>query len=123
MQIHKLILGFFFLTQLSQAADGTLSSYSQTINKNLPEKFDYITVLRTTTVENNHLYYHFLLNATEEEFKGAFPKVKAQILKTVCTQSREKAILKGFKANLVYRYENQKGQSLGEFMIRPAHCL
>lgn len=122
MQINKLLLSFLFLSHISHAADASLSAYSQTLNKELPEKFDNITVLRTSTVENNHLYYHFVLNATPEEFQGAFPKVKAQILKTICGQSREKQVLKGFKANLVYRYENQKGQSLGEFMVQPSHC-
>lgn len=120
--MKKIILLLMFSSTISFAADTTLSAFSVTTNKTLPEKYDNITVLRSTTVENNNFYYHFLLNANHDEFKMALPKVHSQILKTVCGQSRERTILKGFKANLIYRYENQKGQSLGEFMVQPSHC-
>ncbi len=93
------------------------------INKALPENYDRVTRLRTTTVENNHLVFHFLLDAQMPEYEWALPKVKAQVLKTICSDSREGHVLKKERANIVYRYENVKGQSLGEFMVTPAHCI
>lgn len=112
---------FLFITT-ALGAPGDLRSYSAEINKSLPENFDPVTRLRTTTVQNNNLYYHFLVKVSQEEFKEALPKVRGQILRTICSQSREKRGLKTYRANLVYQYENEKGQSLGEFMVRPEHC-
>lgn len=119
MKLFYLIL---FLSASSFAQMSDLKIQSEKMNKELPEIIDHITKLRATTVQNNDLYYHYLVNATQQEFNLAFPKVKAQILKTICTQKREKIILKSLKANIVYQYENLKGQSLGEFLIRPTHC-
>jgi hypothetical protein len=103
-------------------AQVTLEEVSSRINKSLPENYDHMTRLRTTTVENNHLVFHFLVKAEKSESQWAMPKVKEQVLKTICSDSREGSVLKRQKVNIVYRYENVKGQSLGEFMVTPEHC-
>lgn len=100
----------------------SLEMYSQKINADLPENYDKITRLRKTTVENDELVFHFLVLATKEEFSTAFPKVKDQVLRTICRHSREGRVLRELKAPVIYRYENEKGQSLGEFVVRPGHC-
>lgn len=110
------------LSPVSAQTQMSLEEVSVKLNKDLPENYDQVTRLRKTTVENNHLIYNFLLNADQAEFDRALPKVKAQVMKTICSKPREKQILKGHKASIVYRYENLKGQSLGEFMIAPSHC-
>lgn len=95
---------------------------SSTINKSLPETWDHATKLLRTTVENNNIFYYFVLKANEDEYKWALPKVKAQVLRTICSKPREKSILKDYQANIVYKYESDKGLTLGEFMIKPDHC-
>lgn len=110
------------LFSVSFDACASLKETSATINKDLPEVYDPVTKLVTTTVENNNLVYNFIVNANQGEFDWALPKVKAQVLKTICRSSRERKVLKSLKSNVVYRYENVKGQSLGEFLIRPEHC-
>lgn len=116
----KLLLIFLLSTSFTYAE--TLEDYSREMNKTLPEVYDPVTKLMRTTVENNNFKYHFLLNANHAEYAWALPKVKAQILKKICSKSSEKKILKGFKSSIVYSYENVKGQSLGEFMVKPDHC-
>lgn len=116
------IFGLFSICAFAQGLRPTLEEYSLRLNKELPEVYDPVTKLLKTTVENNNLIYHFIVDANHAEFNWAFPKVKTQILKTVCANSREKFVFKELKANLVYRYENVKGQSMGEFMVRPEHC-
>ena len=96
--------------------------YSEKINKTLPEVYDPVTKLISSSVENNNFSYHFIVAVTRAEFKQALPKVRSQILKTVCSTPREKFIFKVYKANLIYRYENLSGESLGEFMVKPLHC-
>ena len=120
--MRTLLFLLISIPTLAQTGSPDLKAYSVNMNKSLPEIFDHATKLMTTTVENNNFYYHFMLKATREEFAGALPKVQNQVLKTICTQSRERPILVRYKANLIYRYENDKGQSLGEFMIQPSHC-
>lgn len=100
----------------------TLQEVSQKLNKELPENYDHATRLVSTSVENNNFYYHFILKATVEEYQKALPMVQSQIMKTVCSRPREKTLLKDYKANIIYRYESEKGTSLGEFMVRPEHC-
>jgi hypothetical protein len=75
-----------------------------------------------TSVENNHLNFDFIVIASREEFANAFPKVRSQILSTICRQKREGTALRQYKANVVFRYESEKGQSLGTFMVKPDHC-
>ncbi len=111
----------YFLILLAPCL-ASLEEASLKINRSLPENYDRVTRLRTTTVENNHLVFHFLLNAEKSEYQWALPKVKEQVLKTICSQSREGDVLKNRRGNIVYRYENLKGQSLGEFMVTPEHC-
>lgn len=106
----------------AQGPRPTLEQKSSEINKALPEIYDRITKLRTTTVENNNISYHFLVDATPAEYREAFPKVRAQILRTICQKRTERSLLKDFNANIVYRYENVKGMSLGEFMVKPDFC-
>ncbi len=118
----KILLFFMTLHSFAQSTNTEIQAYSLKINKSLPEVYDHVTKLISTSVENNNFYYHFQLKATLKEFTEARPKANAQVLKTVCSQSRERVILQKFKANLIYRYENDKGISLGEFMIRPSHC-
>lgn len=115
----KIIL---FLLLICSAHAQNLEEFSQKLNKELPQNYDHITRLQRTTVENNNFYYHFIVGVTQEEHDRVNPKVKAQILKTICSKPREKALLKNYKANIVYKYENDKGQSLGEFMVKPDHC-
>lgn len=100
----------------------TLDEVSAKINRDLPEIYDPVTKLRTTTVENNNLIFNFLIDASQKQYNWAMPKVKAQVLSNICSRGREGSVLKHHKANIVYRYENVKGQSLGEFLIRPEHC-
>lgn len=116
----KLLIITILFASLAHAE--TLEDYSREMNKSLPEVYDPVTKLMRTTVENNNFKYHFLLDANHAEYAWALPKVKAQILKTICSKNSEKKILKGFKGNIVYSYENVKGQSLGEFMVKPDHC-
>ncbi|WPU66649.1 hypothetical protein [Peredibacter starrii] len=92
------------------------------MNKELPEIYDHMTKLMRTSVENNNFKYQFLINADQKEYNWALPKVRSQILSNICKNSRQKAILKNYSANIVYSYENVKGQSLGEFMVKPDHC-
>lgn len=99
-----------------------LAGYSKEMNKSLPEVYDHATKLLRSSVENQNFSYHFLLRATKAEYDQALPHVKRQILKSVCTNSRDKIILHKYQANIVYRYENEKGQSLGEFMVSPSFC-
>ena len=75
-----------------------------------------------TTVENGSFVYHFIVGAGKEEYAVAMPKVRTQVMSTVCKHNREKTILVKYQSNVVYRYENVKGQSLGEFMIPSGHC-
>lgn len=100
----------------------SLEELSRSVNKDLPEVYDPVTKLMRTTVENNYFKYHFIVAATKVEFEGAIPKVKAQILKTICSHRREKMILSGHKAPILYSYENVQGQSLGEFVVSPGFC-
>lgn len=118
----KIIFLLMALNTFAQTSGQSLQELSAKINKTLPEIYDHATKLMSTTVENNNFYYHFMLKATKKEYKGALPHVQAQILKTICSKPTERTILLGHKANIVYRYENDKGQSLGEFMVRPSHC-
>jgi hypothetical protein len=117
----KFLLLIFSLSLFAQAPE-SLEDMSRKINLSLPEKYDHMTKLLRTRVENNVMNFDFLVNATKEEFAAAFPKVKGEVLKTVCHHSREGLILKAHKKAIIYRYENLKGQSLGEFMISPQHC-
>lgn len=121
--MKKFLLCFLIsLSSYAQVARPTLTELSSTINKSLPETWDHATKLLRTTVENNNIFYHFVLKANEDEYKWALPKVKAQVLRTICSKPREKSILKDYQANIVYKYESDKGLTLGEFMIKPDHC-
>lgn len=100
----------------------TLEQYSRKLNQSLPEIYDAVTKLRQTTVENNYVVYHFLVDASVSESNWALPKVKGQVLASVCQNAHQKNILQNFRAGIIYRYENVKGQSLGEFLIPAAHC-
>lgn len=114
-----------FLILVSFSVHGqsiNLNDISKKWNEELPENYDSITKLRSTSIENNHFVFNFLIEATQFEFDTALPMVRSQILKTVCSKPREKNLLTINNAHLVYRYENTKGQVLGEFMIRPEHC-
>lgn len=88
----------------------------------MPQIYDHATKLITTSVENNNFYYHFLVGATKKEYDFFLPKVKSQILKTICLRKTERTILIEVNANIIYRYESDKGISLGEFMVPPEHC-
>lgn len=100
----------------------TLEEISKEMNKDLPEIYDHMTKLMRTSVENNNIKYQFLINADQKEYNWALPKVRTQVLNNICKNSRQRTILKNYQANIVYSYENVKGQSLGEFMVRPDHC-
>ncbi len=112
----------FSFSLYAQVPRPSLKDASSEINKTLPQIYDHATKLTTTTVENNNLYYHFVVAATQKEYEDALPKVKAQILKTICSKKVERSILKEHKANIVYRYESDKGLSLGELQVKPDHC-
>jgi hypothetical protein len=121
MKFYLLIL----LLPIFASAQGpglSLEEVSEKLNKDLPEVYDPVTKLRKTTVENNNLIFNFLIDANQKEYNWAMPKVKTQVMSTICSKSRERLVFKNHNANIVYRYENVKGQSLGEFMIRPEHC-
>lgn len=113
---------FLLFALISFAEASTLEELSTKVNKDLPEVYDHATKLMRTTVENGSFVYHFLVGANKEEYALAFPKVRTQVMSTICKHSREKIILGKYKASIVYRYENLKGQSLGEFMIPAGHC-
>ncbi|MFL5783175.1 MAG: hypothetical protein ACJ76H_01115 [Bacteriovoracaceae bacterium] len=100
----------------------TLETLSEKINEDLPEVIDRMTKIRKTTVENNHLTYHVLVDATPAESATALPKVKQQILSTICSNKRQRMALMELNAPIVYRYENVKGQSVGEFMVPADLC-
>ena len=110
------------LNAWGQISQTQLKEVSFQMNKSLPEVFDPVTKLISTTVENNNFKYHFVLNANHQEYSWAMPKVKKQILETVCSQKRERALLTKHKANIVYSYENVDGHLLGEFMVKTEHC-
>jgi uncharacterized membrane protein YkoI len=116
------VLTFLSFSSWGQMIQRDLRDVSQELNKTLPEVYDHATKLMKTTVENNNLFYHFILNANQAEYDFALPKVRNQILSTICSKARERTILKNYKANIVYRYEDVKGLSLGEFMVKPEHC-
>ncbi len=113
-----LFLFNFFLT----ASASSLEELSRNANKDLPEVYDHATKLMRTTVENGNFVSHFLVRASQEGYAIAIPKVRSQVMTTVCKHTREKVILGKHSANLLYRYENEKGQSLGEFMIPAGFC-
>lgn len=113
----------FFFSFLHIAFSGTLEELSGKVNKDLPEVYDHATKLMRTSVENGNFVYQFIIGANKEEYALAMPKVRTQVMSTICKHGREKSILTLHKANIVYRYENVKGQSLGEFMIPTEHCL
>jgi len=114
---------FFLLMVLQFAMASPLDELSVKLNKDLPEVYDHATKLMRTTVENGSFVYQFIVGANKEEYAFAIPKVRTQVMSTVCKHAREKSILEKYKASIVYRYENVKGQSLGEFMIPAGHCL
>lgn len=111
-----------FVSILHFASAGVLEEISGKVNKDLPEVYDHATKLMRTTVENGYFVYQFLVDANKEEFAAAVPKVRAQVMSTICRHSRERTILIQHRSSIVYRYENGKGQSLGEFMIPRDHC-
>ena len=106
----------------AQSPRPSLEEISKEINKDLPQVYDPVTKLMRTTVENNSLKYHFLLDADQKEYSWAMPKVRTQVLSTICSKPREKTVLKNYRVNILYSYENVKGQSLGEFMVKPEQC-
>lgn len=116
------LLIFFLSASLFAQVKPGLEEISTKLNKELPEIYDHATKLMGTTVSNGHLVYHFLVNITQEEYDAFSPKVKAQMLKSSCSDKTKRMLLNEYKANLVFRYVNTKGQSLGEFMIRADHC-
>lgn len=119
-----LILLMFSLSDLfAQSQQLTLGEYSTQMNKEFPQVYDHATRLVSSSVENSNFIYHFQLRADQSEFRSALPHVKEQILKTVCAKPKDRVLLTVYKANLVYKYENDKGNYLGEFMIQPEHCL
>lgn len=120
----KILVAFTLLIPICLFAQirPSLEEVSMKLNKDLPEIYDPVTKLRKTTVENNNLIFNFLVDAGQKQFDWAMPKVKTQVLSTICNKTRERVIFRDHNANIVYRYENMKGQSLGEFMIRPEHC-
>jgi hypothetical protein len=105
-----------------QASSVGLAEISAHMNKSLPEVYDPVTKLISTSVENNNFKYHFVLKANFKEYSWALPKVRARILETVCSKTRERMLLKQHRANLVYSYENVEGQLLGQFMVKPEQC-
>lgn len=116
-------LFLLLLTSAAMAQTKTgLEEMSAKINRELPENWDSVTRLMKTTVVNNNVYYHFILRADQVEFDQALPKVKQQVLSSICRKSRELSILRTYKANIVYKYESEKGPYLGEFMIKPEYC-
>lgn len=118
-----LFLTLLFLSQVSaQNSRPSLTEFSNEVNKSLPEVYDSVTKLMKTTVENNNFKYNFIIDADQKEYAFAMPKVREQILKTICSKRTEKTILKSYRAHIIYSYENVKGQSLGEFMVRPDYC-
>lgn len=122
MKIYLMLLVLLSLHAYSSPQSTSLEDVSRKVNVTLPEVYDSITKLVTTSVENQNFKYHFLVDATEKEFLKALPKVKTQVLKSICKNSITRSILKDHKANIVYSYENTKGQSLGQFMVKPGHC-
>lgn len=110
------------LKVFAQAPRPTLKDTSAEVNKSLPQIYDHATKLTATTIENNNIIYHFIVGATQKEFDNALPKVKAQVQSTICSKRVEKSILMDHKANIVYRYESDRGNSLGEFMLKPEQC-
>lgn len=121
----KILLGIVMsmaLIKFAHASPLLLKELSVTINKELPEIYDHATKLVGTSVQNQNFYFHFMLKARPEEYQWALPKVKKQVLQTICSTKREGEILIRHRANIIYRYESDTGQSLGEFMITPSHC-
>lgn len=116
----KLICACLFL--FISLASASLEEFSKKVNGNLPEIYDPVTKLMRSTIENNLFVYHFLVDATPEEFKTAFPKVQSQIRSSACRLKTERTVLTQYKTGIEYRYENVKGQSLGSFIIRPDFC-
>lgn len=112
----------FSMSLMAEVKPLSLKEYSEKINKALPAVYDPVTKLIASSVENESLVYHFILAATRVEFSKALPQVRSSVLKSVCSNPREKLVLKEYKANLIYRYESVSGESLGEFMVRPEHC-
>lgn len=121
MDFRNFISSLIIVIPLTGHAE-SLKDISDKWNKDLPEKFDSITKLQKTTTENNNFIHHFIVDANQFEFDTALPKVKQQIMSSICSKPREKHLLNVQKANLVYRYESIRGLSLGEFMVRPEHC-
>ena len=111
-----------FLFSVQVFANPALEALTVKVNKDLPEVYDHATKLMRTTVENSNFKYHFIVGATKLEFAEAYPKVKVQILKTICSHSRERNILKVHRAGILYSYESVKGESLGQFLVKPDHC-
>jgi hypothetical protein len=113
---------FLFTSYAFASEKVTLIEFSRMHNKELPQVYDPITKLVRTSVENNNLTYHFIVIAKKEEFDSSFPKVKQQVLKTVCSRPREKQVVKSYNANIIYSYENEKGMFLNQFMIKAGFC-
>lgn len=107
---------------MANASPMNLSEVSAHMNKSLPEVYDPVTKLISTSVENHNFKFHFVLKANYKEYSWAMPKVKAKILETICSKSKERVLLKQHRANLVYSYENVEGQLLGLFMVKPEQC-
>ena len=93
------------------------------MNRGLPEVYDHVTTLKTTSVLNNHFIYHFTIDLDQEEFNKILPKVKKQVLKSACSNKNQKMLLTIYKTAIIYTYENLKGISLGQFMVKSSHCL
>lgn len=117
-----ILISIISLGTWAQNSKPSLKEVSAHMNKTLPEIFDPVTKLISTSVENNNFKYHFILNANDTEYAWAMPKVKSKILDSICKQSRERNLLLNHKANIIYSYENVQGHLLGEFMIKADHC-
>lgn len=120
--MRPMVLVFLLSVFPHALAQGHLLRLSEEVNKSLPESYDPVTKLQRTSVENGAVIYHFQLDATQAEYNGALAKVKAQVLKSICAKRIERKIIVAHKADIVYRYENLRGQSLGEFLISSTHC-
>lgn len=99
-----------------------LKDFSNKLNRNLPEVYDSITKLERTSVEGEFLVYQFVVDINEEQFKQNIEKIKKNAIVNSCTNKNTLHVVEKLKKSLLYRYENLKGQSLGQFQILSGTC-
>jgi len=101
----------------------TIQDFSTKLNKSLPEVYDSITKLERTSVEGDFLVYHFTVDLSQSMFTEHVGKMKNRAEQSSCKNKNTHYVLTKLNKPILYKYENLKGQSLGQFQLAARRCL